>query len=840
MPHPHPIEAEEPSCLELLDEAIADQKGIINVAVDTAEETILFAYDPRRVSEDDILRVAHEVAPALQQRWDRCTLRLEKRGGRACESCALALEQQVGRLPGVRQATASFAGGVMAVHYDSGLISISDITQRVEQFGAGVRPSAATRVAAPPAPTTRLGRARVWLTPQRLQALLTAVTFVAMIAAWLLARAAAGPAWLAPALFAVAYVAGGAFGLKGGVESLMARTLDIDLLMILAALGAAVVGQPFEGAMLLFLFSLSNTLQDFALDRTRNAIRALMKLRPDEAAVYRGDRLVTLPIEQVRVGDRMLVKPGDRIALDGTVLTGAGSVDQASLTGESMPVYKKPGDPCFAGTINQDGSLEIGVTKLAKDSTLARLIQLVEEAQSEKAETQRFIDRFEQWYALGVIVLTALVATVLPLAFGQSWNAAFYTAMTVMVAASPCAIVISTPATVLSAIGNGARRGVLFKGGIHVENAATVRAVAFDKTGTLTEGKPVVTDIVLMADAGVDAREEVNAKTPRRQDARGNDAVTLARPGGLALASEEELLRVAAAVEARSQHPLAAAIVAEASARGLALLPVEHFQSVAGQGVRGVVADPAHGPLTIHIGNARYFDSYGLDGASDAASARVVALEEQGKTSVIVAAERPATAAGAAPLVLLGIIALADVLRPDAPAVVRELKAAGVERIIMLTGDNKRVARRIAAQAGVDEVFADLLPEDKVNAIRHVRDDFGPVAMVGDGVNDAPALAAATIGIAMGAAGTDVALETADIVLMSDNLRNIPYVIRLSRATRRTLIVNLGFALFMIALMLVTIFARDLPLPLAVVGHEGGTVLVSLNGLRLLGYRDKR
>ncbi|HQF70508.1 MAG TPA: HAD-IC family P-type ATPase, partial [Promineifilum sp.] len=585
---------------------------------------------------------------------------------------------------------------------------------------------------------------------------------------------------------------------------------------------------------------LSNTLQDFALDRTRNAIRALMKLRPDEATVYRGERLVTLPIEQVGVGDRMLVKPGDRIALDGTVLNGAGSVDQASLTGESMPVYKKPGDACFAGTINQDGSLEIGVTKLAKDSTLARLIQLVEEAQSEKAETQRFIDRFEQWYALGVIVLTALVATVLPLAFGQSWNAAFYTAMTVMVAASPCAIVISTPATVLSAIGNGARRGVLFKGGIHVENAATVRAVAFDKTGTLTEGKPVVTDVVLMADAGVDAREEVNAKTPRRQDARGNDAVTLARPGGLALASEEELLRVAAAVEAHSQHPLAAAIVAEASARGLALLPVEHFQSVAGQGVRGVVADPAHGPLTIHIGNARYFDSYGLDGASDAASARVVALEEQGKTSVIVAAERPATAAGAAPLVLLGIIALADVLRPDAPAVVRELKAAGVERIIMLTGDNKRVARRIAAQAGVDEVFADLLPEDKVNAIRHVRDDFGPVAMVGDGVNDAPALAAATIGIAMGAAGTDVALETADIVLMSDNLRNIPYVIRLSRATRRTLIVNLGFALFMIALMLVTIFARDLPLPLAVVGHEGGTVLVSLNGLRLLGYRDKR
>jgi len=833
MPDPRPIEAEEPSCLELLDEAVADQRGIVNVAVDTADETITFAYDPQRVSEGDILRVVHEVAPALQQRWERCTLRLERRGGRACESCALALERQVSRLPGVRQATASFAGGVMAVHYDSGLISISDIAQRVEQFGVGVGPSAAARIAAPPAPTTRLGRARVWLTPQKLQALLTAITFVAMIAAWLLGRTVAGPAWLAPALFAVAYVAGGAFGLKGGIESLMARTIDIDLLMILAALGAAIVGQPFEGAMLLFLFSLSNTLQDFALDRTRNAIRALMKLRPDEATVYRGERLVTLPIEQVRVGDRMLVKPGDRIALDGLVLNGAGSVDQASLTGESMPVYKKPGDACFAGTINQDGSLEIGVTKLAKDSTLARLIQLVEEAQSEKAETQRFIDRFEQWYALGVIVLTALVATLLPLLFGQSWNAAFYTAMTVMVAASPCAIVISTPATVLSAIGNGARRGVLFKGGVHVENAATVRAVAFDKTGTLTEGKPVVTDVVLMEE------EEVNARTQGGEDASGNEAMTLARPGGPALASAEELLSVAAAVEARSQHPLAAAIVAEAKARGLELLPVAHFQSVAGQGVRGTVTAPGQGPLTIHIGNARYFDSYGLDGAMEATSARVAALEEQGKTSVIVAAERPAPG-GELSLALLGIIALADVLRADAPAVVRELKAAGVERVIMLTGDNKRVAQRIAAQAGVDEVFADLLPEDKVNAIRHVRDDFGPVAMVGDGVNDAPALAAATIGIAMGAAGTDVALETADIVLMSDNLRNIPYVIRLSRATRRTLIVNLGFALFMIALMLVTIFARDLPLPLAVVGHEGGTVLVSLNGLRLLGYRDKR
>ena len=854
--------ADDPSCLQLLDQAVAGRKGIVNVAVDTADETITFAYDPHRVAEDDILRVAHDVAPALQERWERCTLRLEKRGGRACESCALALERQVGRMPGVRRATASFNGGVMAVHYDSGLITFSDIAQRVEQFGVGVAPSAADlpgtpsvgaglRPAPTTAPTTAIGRARAWLTPQRLQAILTVVTLVTMLAAWVLERTATGPAGLVSALYVAAFVAGGAFGLKGGIESLLARTIDIDLLMILAALGAAYVGEPFEGAMLLFLFSLSNTLQEFALDRTRNAIRALMKLRPDTAAIYRGERLVSLPIEQVRVGDRMLVKPGDRIALDGTVLSGAGSVDQASLTGESMPVYKKPGDPCFAGTINQDGSLEIGVTKLAKDSTLARLIRLVEEAQSEKAETQRFIDKFEQWYALGVIVLTAAVAALLPLLFGRSFDAAFYTAMTVMVAASPCAIVISTPATVLSAIGNGARRGVLFKGGIHVENAATVRAVAFDKTGTLTEGKPVVTDVSLFDD-------EFNAKAQSRQAAKEETLASL-RPGVFALNASDDLLRLAAAVEARSQHPLAAAIVTEARARGQALPPVSHFQAVAGQGVRGVVDDPALGRVELHIGNPRYFAANGLP---ETVAETVAALEDEGKTSVIVAAARPFDGRGttnqvpgsrgqvpgeeraslapdSSAVTFLGVIALADRLRPDAPAVVRELKAAGVGRVIMLTGDNRRVAERIAAQAGVDEVFADLLPEDKVTAIRQVRDHYGPVAMVGDGVNDAPALAAATIGIAMGAAGTDVALETADIVLMSDNLANIPYVIRLSRATRRTLFVNLGFALSMIALMLVAIFARDLPLPLAVIGHEGGTVLVSLNGLRLLGYRDR-
>ena len=812
---------EDQSCLELLDEAVATHEGILDVAVDTAAEKVTFAYDPRRVDDDDIVDLAHEVGPILQDRWQTCTMRLGKRGGRGCESCALNLERHVGSMPGVRRATASFVGGVMAVHYDDALISPHDITRRVEAFGVNVAPSAATLDDRPQATDDDSGRGR-WsvvrgrLSPQKLQAILTVVTFVTMISGWLVERyATAAPAWLAPALYVVAYVAGGAFGLKGGIESLKARTIDIDLLMILAALGAAFVGEPFEGAMLLFLFSLSNTLQDFALDRTRNAIRALMKLRPTQAEVYRGDRLVTLPIEQVRVGDRMLVRPGDRIALDGMVMSGSGSVDQASLTGESVPVYKQKGDPCFAGTINQDGSLEIGVTKLAKDSTIARLIQMVEEAQSQKAETQRFIDRFEQYYAVGVLILTALVATVPVLLMGQDFDAAFYTAMTVMVAASPCAIVISTPATVLSAIGNGARRGVLFKGGIHVENAATVKVIAFDKTGTLTVGKPEVTAVRI---TNYDSSRPTNLPITNEEAAVGSD----------------DLLRLAAAVEARSEHPLAKAVMIEAEKRGIDIPQVKEFQSVAGQGVRGLVHDPALGKVEIHIGNPRYFATFESHGHLAAVTAVVNELEAEGQTSVIVAQliEGPAVR-------FLGVIGMADAIRPDAPAVIRELKEAGVERVIMLTGDNKRVADRIAAAVGVDEAFADLMPEDKVTVVRRILDTYGPVAMVGDGVNDAPALATATIGIAMGAAGTDVALETADIVLMADNLRNIPYVIRLSRATRRTLIVNLGFALTMIVLMLIAIFVRDLPLPLAVIGHEGGTVLVSLNGLRLLGYRDR-
>ncbi|MCP5095457.1 MAG: cadmium-translocating P-type ATPase [Chloroflexi bacterium] len=774
---------EDLSCIELINENVKPNTGIVHVSVDTQEQQVTFDYDANQVSAAEIEQTALTMAPTLHERWRTCTMRLGRHGGRACESCALQLENKMQTIPGITRATASYVGGVMSVQYDNQLISPTDIVHHAEQFGVQVAPSASEL----PAPEEE---EKSGIDEAKLQAIFTAVTLIGMSAGLITERMELSV--VSMVLYAIAYVTGGYFGLRAGMESLRDRTIDVDLLMILAAVGAAIVGEPFEGVMLLFLFSLSNVLQDYALDRTRNAIRAMMKLRPSQATVLRGTTAMILPIEKINISDRILVKPGERIALDGVVLKGESAVDQASITGESMPVNKTVNDTVFAGTINKNGSLEIGVTKLAKDSTIARLIKMVEEAQSEKAETQRFIDKAEQYYAIGVIVLTILTAAIPLIFFGETFGTAFYRAMTVMVAASPCAIVISTPATVLSAIGNGARRGILFKGGAYVENAASVKVIAFDKTGTLTIGEPTVTDIEVID----------TAVTPT------------------------DLLTLAASVEAKSEHPLAESTVKAAKERGLTIPESTEFKAVTGKGVYGVVNG-----RSIHIGNLRYFDAYTTVNRELAATTLQV-LQNEGKTSVVVAEITNETTAN-----ILGILAYADIIRPDAATIVQQLKDVGIEHVVMLTGDNQTVANRIAADVGVDDVYADLLPEDKVDAIKAVREKYGPVAMVGDGVNDAPALATANIGIAMGAAGTDVALETADIVLMADDLSKIPYVIGLSRATRRTLTVNLGFALFMILLMLGTIFAANLALPLAVIGHEGGTVIVSLNGLRMLGYK---
>ena len=626
------------------------------------------------------------------------------------------------------------------------------------------------------------------LSDARIETWFVVLTFVGMMTG-LIAGWVGAPTAVVWAGWTMAYLFGGWFGLVESIKTLRERRFEIDLLMILAATGALIIGAPFEGAMLLFLFSLSNVLQQIAIGRSRRAIESLMELRPDEALVLRGEDWVTVSLEEVSTGEVFSVRPGDRFPLDGDVIRGRSAVDQATLTGESVPVDKDPGDEVFAGTINGDGALEVRVTKTAGESSLARMIKLVEEAQEEKAETQRFIDRFEQPYVLGVLGLTAAAVVIPYFILQEAFSPAFYRAMTLMVAASPCALVISTPAAVLSAIANGARRGILFKGGAYVEATAGIKAVAIDKTGTLTEGRTRLTDIVTLS-SGV---------------------------------TEEELLAMAASVQANSEHHIGQATLAEAHRRDLQIEDATAFRASVGRGVEGRV----NGAL-VRIGNPRFFNAQPLGEAARDALDR---LEGEAKTAVVVM--RNSTD----PEEPIGVLAFSDTLRPGARAAIDRLRSLGVERVVMLTGDNEAVAKRIAEEAGIDEVRAGLLPEDKVNIVRQLREEVGPTAMVGDGINDAPALAAATVGIAMGAAGTDVALETADLVLMSDDLDRIAHALGLSTAARRTLITNLVFAIGIIVVMVAFILTVGLPLPLAVVGHEGSTVLVSLNGLRLLGYR---
>ena len=633
----------------------------------------------------------------------------------------------------------------------------------------------------------------------RIQAVSVVITFFGMIGGLLggWVGASSSVVW---ASYGAAYVFGSWYGIKESIDAIQEPAVEIDLLMVFAALGALAIGAPFEGAMLLFLFSLATVLEEYAIGRSRTAIKSLVELRPESAQLLREGDEVTVPIDDVEVDDVYVVRPGDRLPLDGVVESGESEIDQSSLTGESVPVAKEPGDEVFGGTINETGSLEVRVTRKAHESAISRLIHMVEEAQSKQAPTQQLIDRFEQPYVLAVFAMTVL-AIVLPLFLLDSpFDSTVYRAMTLMVAASPCAVIISTPAAVLSAITAGARQGVLFKGGEHIETAGDVDAIAFDKTGTLTEGNTRLTEVTAREDA-------------------------LSDRGKL---SDDELLSLAAAVQSRSEHHLAAATVEAARDRSLDIPAVSEFSAVVGKGVHATV-DGA----TVHIGNPRYFETEladrpvdGLDRGLDA----VRQLEAAGKTSVLVARE------SADKTVVLGWLAYTDAVRPGVAEMIERLRESGVDQVVMLTGDNQRVAEHIAEQVGIDEVYAGLLPEEKVEHIEALTDRHEAVAMVGDGVNDAPALATADISIGMGGAGTDVALETADIVLMSDDLDKLPYAFSLSRETRKTLYINFSIAFGAIAIMVAAILTAGIPLPLAVIGHEGSTVLVSLIGLRLLGF----
>jgi Zn2+/Cd2+-exporting ATPase len=616
---------------------------------------------------------------------------------------------------------------------------------------------------------------------------MTAVCGIALLAGWSLGRFGVIGSNAEIAFYVVSYLAGGTHATARAARSLWQRHVDIDLLMIVAALGAAIIGQWPEGAILLFLFSLGNALQAYAIQRTYRAVQALINLSPDHAVVMRDGRELEVPVEDLRVGDVLVVRPGERIAVDGIITAGESSIDQSAITGESMPVHKSLGHGVFSGTINGGGALTVEATRVFSESTLAKIIAIVAEAQSQKSATQRFTDRFEGVYAVGVIAAAALYALVPYMVFGQEFSDTFYQAMILLVVASPCALVISTPASILSALANAARRGVLIKGAVYLEELGDTRVVAFDKTGTLTLGRPRVTSV---------------------------------RPAsGI---SEDQVLSMAAAAESRSEHPLARAIIVAAEERSLEVPDAGNLVAHGGRGVETHV-----GEATVLVGTETLMREFNL-AMSGAVLGDLSQLRDEGNTTMIVAiVDRH----GARPL---GVIGVADTIRPEAIEIVRQLRAIGVEKTVMLTGDNRQAALSIAHQAGIDDVRSDLLPREKLDEIEALKREYGSVVMVGDGVNDAPALATASIGVALGAAGTDVALETADVVLMSDDLALLPYSIALSRKARRIIVQNLAFALTVIAVLVVGTLAGWTTLPIGVIGHEGSTIIVVANGLRLL------
>ncbi|MDA0329145.1 MAG: heavy metal translocating P-type ATPase [Gemmatimonadetes bacterium] len=636
----------------------------------------------------------------------------------------------------------------------------------------------------------------------RLQAASTAIALVAVMAGWLLPLV--GLTTVAFAALLVAYAAGGWHTARQAFRALRCGDFDVDLLMLLAAVGAAVVGHWLEGAVLLFLFSLGNTLETYAFGKTRRSIEALVQLRPEEAARIVDGVEEAVRLELLAPGDVVRVRPGERIPVDGTVVAGESRVDESTLTGESIPVAKAADAAVFAGTLNVGGSLEILMTRASDDTALARIIRLVEEAQDSKAPTQSWIEKVESRYALGVI-LAAVGAILIPwLVLGWTFDEAFYRAMTLLVVASPCALVISIPATIVSAVSNGARHGVLFKGGAYLDSLASVTTFALDKTGTVTVGRPEV--IGVRAATGVAAATATSTDT----DAAWSDSDE-------PMAGEDWMIRLAAGAESHSEHHLAAAILRAASDRGLSIPDPSAFVSTAGQGVEATVEGHR-----VEVGRRSWIES--RTGATT--DPFLMELFQEGRET-------------ATPIHLaidgrhVGAFAVQDHPRPGTREALEALTRAGVKHLVMLTGDAEATAKSVAAEVGITEVHWGLLPDDKVKLLAELR-TRGPVAMVGDGVNDAPALATADVGIAIGVAGTDVALETADVVVMGDDLSSLALAVRLSQRTRRIVKQNLAFSLAVMAGLVVAALMGWIGLTAGVIGHEGSTIVVVFNGLRLL------
>ena len=771
-----------PDCARALELGLAEMDGVQSATLNFAASSLAVAYEADKTDVGKIVarvrELSYDVRPGAELTFD-----VE---GMDCTDCAASLQQAVAALPAVAEVQVAFATAQMRVRgFDTGNLQEA-VTERAAELGYAARLQGAVGES-----EREPARDRWKLLRENPRTVLTILSGLFLVVALLL-RALDAPDPAVRAAYVLAIVAGGWYVARSGWAVLrVTRSLDMNALMTIAALGAMAIGEWAEGATAMFLFSLGNTLEAMSMDRARRAIHNLLDLSPKEATRLHGDHADRVPVGQLQIGDLIEVKPGERVPMDGTVEQGNSSVNQAPITGESTPIDVRPGSSVYAGSINGHGALYVRVTRIAADNTLARIVRMVQEAQAQRAPAQRFVDTFARYYTPVVIALAAVVALGPPLFLGEPFSAWLYRALVLLVISCPCALVISTPVAIVSAISSAARYGVLVKGGSHLEAIARVRAVAFDKTGTLTRGLPAVTDIELL------------------------NGRNLASSSGI---TEDSLLSLAASVEAHSRHPLAQAIVQEARHRGLAFPLATDYEEMTGLGARA----RTNGQV-LFVGSHTLFTERVPH--PEAICDRVAELEEKGKTTVLVGTERG----------VLGLIAVADPVRTTSAAVVRSLRDAGIETVALLSGDNEHTAQAIGSAVGIEDVQANLLPQDKVKAVEDMLKERGSVAMIGDGVNDAPALATATIGIAMGAAGTDVALETADIVLMSDDLTRLPYVMRLGRKTLSTIRVNIALSLAIKGLFLLLALAGLATLWMAVFADVGTSLIVTLNGMRLLG-----
>lgn len=693
--------------------------------------------------------------------------------GFTCANCAAKFENNVKSLPGVQDAKVNFGASKITV---LGTTTIEELEKAGAFENLKVREDKEKAVKREP----------FWKQKENIKVYISAVL---LVISWFLGKQYGEEHIFATIGYAATILIGGYSLFIKGFKNLVRLNFDMNTLMTVAILGAAAIGEWGEGATVVILFAISEALERYSMDKARQSIESLMDIAPKEALIRRGNEEMMVPVDDIQVGDIMIVKPGQKLAMDGIVIKGTSTLNQAAITGESVPVVKTVGDEVFAGTLNEEGLLEVKVTKRVEDTTLSKIIHLVEEAQAERAPSQAFVDRFAKYYTPAIIIFALLLAVIPPLFMGADWSEWIYRGLAVLVVGCPCALVISTPVAIVTAIGNAAKNGVLIKGGIHLEEAGSLKVIAFDKTGTLTKGVPSVTDVITY---------------------NGN---------------ENELMAITAAIEKGSQHPLASAIIRKAEEDGLNFndVSVKEFQSITGKGVKAKVNNEMY-----YVGSPGLFEELLPNGIQSEIKEQITTLQTQGKTVMALGTEKE----------ILALIAVADEIRESSKEVIRKLHQVGIEKTVMLTGDNQRTAEAIGKQVGVSDIKADLLPEDKLNFIKELRDKYQSVAMVGDGVNDAPALAASTVGVAMGGAGTDTALETADIALMSDDLSKLPYTIKLSRKALAIIKQNITFSLGIKALSLLLIVPGWLTLWLAIFADMGATLIVTLNSMRLLKVKE--